>query len=369
MKHLVACSPLRDSRLGKKREMGKRIAVVGAGAIGGYVGAHLARAGEDVLLIDAWAEHVDTIRRDGLWVSGMQERDKFTIPIRALHISDVPQLIREKPIDVALISVKSYDTEWATMLILPYLAPGGVIVSLQNSINEDRIAAIAGWGRTMGCTVNTIGGELIGPGRVVRTTSSGNRQHVGLGVGEVHGQVTQRAEMVAALLDHAEYAAPITNLWGARWSKLVINAMRNGVSAATGMSGKERDTDETTRWLTIRLGSTAIRVGEAMGLALENVGLDFKTLARAGENDPAALRDIVDQIVGRLSGLADEQRPSMGQDIIKGRRTETDFINGLVALRGRENGVDAQIHAQVNDLVKEVESGRLKPSPALVARL
>lgn len=347
----------------------KKIAIIGAGAIGGYVGAHLAKAGEDVVLIDAWPEHVDAIRAHGLNVSGMDERDNFKIPVRILHISDVQQLVREAAIDIAMISVKSYDTDWATALILPYLAPNGVIVSLQNSINEDRIAAIAGWGRTMGCTVNTIGGELVKPGHVIRTTSTGNRQHVGLSVGEVHGQVTKRAEMVAALLDHAEYAAPITNLWGARWSKLVINAMRNGLSAVTGMSGKERDLNEKTRLLSIRLGSSAIRIGEAMGLSLENVGLDFAILARAGEGDPDALVKITDQIVGRLANLADEQRPSMGQDIIKGRRTETDFINGLVARRGKEVGIDTRLHERLNDLVKEVEAGRVSPSLALVKDL
>lgn len=349
--------------------MGKRVAIVGAGAIGGYVAAHMTNAKEDVTVIDAWPEHVETIRREGLHVSGMEERDSLKLPVRALHISDVPQLVREKPIDVAFISVKSYDTEWATALILPYLATDGVVVSLQNGINEERIAAIAGWGRTMGCAVNTIGGELIGPGRVMRTSKSGNRQHVGLSVGEVNGQITNRARMVAELLNHAEYAAPISNLWGVRWSKLVINSMRNGLSAVTGMSGKERDTTEMTRWLSIRLGSKAVRVGQAMGLALENVGLDFDTLARAGENDKEALEKITAQIVGRLASIADEQRPSMGQDIIKGRRTETDFINGLVARRGREFGVDAELHDKLNALVQQVERGALKPSPDLVAGL
>ncbi len=88
-----------------------------------------------------------------------------------------------------------------------------------------------------------------------------------------------------------------TNLWGNRWSKLVINSMRNGVSAATGLSGKQRDSDESVRWLTIRLGSQAVRIGEAMGLALENVGLDFDALARAGEGDKAALEAISAQIL------------------------------------------------------------------------
>ena len=214
--------------------MGKRIAFVGAGAIGGYTGAHMARVGEDVTFIDAWPEHVQAIRQDRLRITGMRADDSFNISARALHINDVPQLVREPPFDIVFISVKSYDTVWATTMMLPYSAPDAVFVSLQNSINEERIAAIAGWGRTMGCAIGGIGGELIGPGRVARNTPVGNRERVGLKVGEVHGRVTPRAKLVAALLDHAEPAAVTTNLWGVRWSKLVINAMRNGFRPSPG---------------------------------------------------------------------------------------------------------------------------------------
>ena len=140
--------------------MGKHIAVVGAGAIGGYVGANMVRAGEDVTFIDGWAEHVQEMRRDGLHITCVEANNNFHVPVRALHISDVPQLIRERPIDIAFISVKSYDTRWATTMMLPYMAADGCFVSLQNGINEERIAGVAGWNRTLGCAVAGIGGEL-----------------------------------------------------------------------------------------------------------------------------------------------------------------------------------------------------------------
>lgn len=349
--------------------MGKKIVVVGAGAIGGCVGANMVRVGEDVTFVDGWAEHVQAMRRDGLSIDCVKPSGSFQVPVRALHISDVPQLIREQPIDIAFICVKSYDTEWATQLMVPYMAPDGVFVSVQNSINEERIAAIVGWGRVIGCAVAGIGGELMEPGRVLRTTAVGNRQRVGLKVGEVHGRITKRLELVTALLDHAEPASPTTNLWGVRWSKLIINAMRNGVSAVTGQSGNQRDSNAMTRWLSIRLGSQAIRVGQAMGLSLENSGHDIDTLARAGEGDKGALEALTAQFVEICATRNDSQRPSMGQDIHKGRRTETEYINGLVAVRGAEVGVDATLHARVNELVKRVERAQVKPSPDLVADL
>ena len=346
--------------------MSPRVAIVGAGAVGGYVGAHLAKGGVDTVLIDAWPAHVEAIRSGGLHVQAMEPDGSFSAAARALHICDVPQLANEPPFDIAFISVKSYDTDWATMLILPYLAPDGCVVSLQNSINEDRIAAIAGWGRTLGCSVNVLAAELVAPGRVVRNSLRGDQRKIGLMVGEAHGRVTPRATGIAGLLAGADSAGVTTNLWGERWSKLTINAMRNGVCAMTGMTSKQRDRDPRSLSLSIRLGSQSVRVGQALGLALEEVsGLDLGPLGRA-EHDPAAMQAVQRQILDALHTRADAQRPSMGQDIMKGRRTETDAINGLVARRGAEVGVDATLHATVNALVRRIERGELQPSPDLL---
>src|SRR5690349_166747 len=149
--------------------MGQRIAVVGAGAVGGYVGGHLSIAGHDVTLIDAWPEHIDIIRRNGLALQGMTEPENVVARPRTLHITEVQSLAKEAPIDIAFVAVKSYDTEWATMLIRQYLAPGGYVVSLQNCINEERIAAIVGWGRTVGMIAARLAVDLYEPGHIRRT--------------------------------------------------------------------------------------------------------------------------------------------------------------------------------------------------------
>ena len=350
--------------------MEPRIAIVGTGAIGGYCGAHFARAGKDVTLIDGWPEHVETMRAQGLRITGMTPAECFTTPVRALHLCDVPQFVREKPFDVAFVSVKSYDTEWATRLIAPYLAPDGFVVSLQNCINEECVASVVGWQKTMGCIVSVLGAELVEAGQVLRTTPLGDAGHPGMRVGEVHGRITPRARMVADLMGLCEASMVTHNLWGERWTKLVINSMRNGLSACTGMSGKQRDLTESTRWIGIRLASQAIRVAQALGYSLESVaGMDPERLARAGEGDRDALPPVVDRMIEIISARSDEQRPSMGQDIRTGRRTETDFINGFVHERGKEIGVAAPLHGKINELVKRVECGEAKASPELVAGL
>src|SRR5262249_2363453 len=119
----------------------KRIAVLGAGAIGSVVGGLLTRAGHDVTLIDQWPEHVNARKAKGLRLSGTI--GDFVVPVRALHIHEM-QTVTE-PFDAVFVAVKSYDTEWAVALALAYIRePDGVVVDFQNGINDSRVAAVAG---------------------------------------------------------------------------------------------------------------------------------------------------------------------------------------------------------------------------------
>src|ERR1700758_1392710 len=217
--------------------MDKRIAVIGAGAIGGYTGGHLAHNGFDVTLIDPWPEHIETIRKDGLAIEGVTQEEYVCAKPKTMHLTEVQDLAKQKPIDIAMVAVKSYDTEWATRLIAQYLAPDGYVVSLQNCMNEERIAGIVGWDKTVGCIPALLGAELYAPGRVRRTAARGASTHEVYRVGEVHGRITPRLEELAAMIVTIDTVKATSNLWGERWSKLCVNGMANGVAAATGLSG------------------------------------------------------------------------------------------------------------------------------------
>ena len=131
----------------------KHIVIVGAGAVGGYVGGHLARAQHDVSLVDPWPAHVEAMREHGLHLSGTQ--GEHVVRVNALHLCEVQAFIG-KPVDIAIVCAKSYDTVWAASLMREYLAPAGYVVSMQNSLNEERVAGVVGWDRTVGCIASTI---------------------------------------------------------------------------------------------------------------------------------------------------------------------------------------------------------------------
>ncbi len=341
--------------------MDKRIAVIGAGAIGGYTGGHLAHNGFDVTLIDPWPEHIETIRKDGLAIEGVSQEEYVCAKPKTMHLTELQQLAKEKPIDIAMVSVKSYDTEWATMLIGQYLAPDGYVVSLQNCMNEERIAGIVGWDKTVGVIPALLGAELYAPGRVRRTAAKGASPYEVYRVGEVHGRITKRIEELADMIRTIDSVKATTNLGGERWSKLCVNGMANGVAAATGLSGNDMNRDDKIRRLSIRLAGEGVRVGQALGYQLEHIRMhDPETIARAGEGDRAALDEVESAILAGLNSNTRSElaRPSMGQDMLKGRRTEIDFINGVIAAKGQEVGCPAPTHVKLIQAVKQVEHGK-----------
>ena len=183
-----------------------RIAVWGAGAIGGVVGAWISRAGIDVLLVDRDRTHVEAIREAGLVVDGV--RGEFRAIVPALMPTEV-----EGSFDLILLAVKCLHTEEAVATLAHHLASDGAVVSLQNGLNEVIIAARLGEQRTIGCFVN-FSADWQAPGYI---------QHGGehpIYVGELNGIRSSRIEQVATLLNTFCETLITDNIWGYLWSKL-----------------------------------------------------------------------------------------------------------------------------------------------------
>ncbi len=345
------------------QRVGDRIGIMGAGALGCYVGAFLAREGEDVTFIDMWPEHVETIRKEGLRASGSQ--GDFTVPVKALHLTDA-QGIKE-PFDYAIISVKSYDTEWATHFVKRYVKPEGFFVSLQNCWNDPVIGAIVGNERQIGCIASHIEVALWEPGHVMRGGAVGrDGGHHVFRVGEQDGRISPRVEKIAGLLDCIDGAYATGNLWGERWSKLCQNSMGNAISAMTGLGSQDLAQDPRCRMIRIHLAKEGAQVGLALGLDVVDVnGKPAAAWAGADRGDVfEELDDYLSSRGGRVNWLA-----SMAQDVKKGRRSEIDFMNGLVSSKGRDVAVPTPFNDAIVDAMHGIDDGSLLPSESVVERI
>jgi 2-dehydropantoate 2-reductase len=331
-----------------------RIGIVGAGAIGCVVGGLLTRAGHDVTLVDQWPEHVETMRRAGLRLSGTC--GEHVIPVVAIHIHEV-QAVAE-PFEAVFIAVKGYDTEWAAALGRRVLRePDGYVVVFQNGVNDERVAAVVGRPRTLGCVI-TIGAGLYEPGHAMRTDTGA----VGFTVGELDGRETARVRRLAEILNAVAPARVTTNLLGERWSKLAVNCMANPLAGLSGYGSAEVRTEPVPRRIAIHLAAEVIRVGRALGHPVEPIyGIAPDRYLAAAEGRG---RDEVEADMARSVRHLAGGRPSLLQDVLRGRRTEIEFLNGYVVEQGRRAGVPTPVNEAVVETFRRYPPGTLKPDPA-----
>ena len=325
----------------------RRIGILGAGAIGSVVGGMLARAGYDVTLIDQWPEHVETIRAKGLRLSGTI--GDFVVPVKAIHLHELQHVA--EPFDAIFVAVKSYDTEWATAMPLAHLRePDGVVVDFQNGINDQRVAAVAGRHRSLGCVI-TISAGMYEPGHAMRTDTAA----IGFKIGEHDGADTPRARELAKILSAVAETKVTTNLWGERWSKLAINCMANPLSGLTGLGTLDVRTIPEIAAIGVHLGAEAIAVGRAVGYEVEPIyGIPVERYldAYAGRGLAELLAEIAAIAKARGGG-----QPSLLQDVIKGRRTEIDYLNGYVCREGARVGVKTPFNDAVVATIRRLGVG------------
>ncbi len=333
----------------------KKIAVVGAGGTGSVIGGMLTVAGHDVVIIDQWGAHVEAMQAHGLYMSIAGE--EFTSPVRALHLYDVCTL--EERFDIVFLACKSYDSLWLTQLILPYLKDDGTLISAQNSLNDEWLAPMVGPTRDIGCVL-TMSSEVFEPGHLKRNTAMDRTTFV---LGELHGRITPRLRELQQILSAAGKTELTTNLWGTRWSKLVFNCIVAPVCALAGV-GPARLTEAPERVrVCLELGREALLVGQAQGYSMEPVfGLSMEEAAAS----PEAL---VENLVKASQAEGREARSFFHQDILKGRRTEVDYINGLVVRKGRESGVPTPMNAAAVTLMHRLERGEMGPTPENIGLL
>ena len=332
--------------------MFERMAIVGVGAIGGVIGGYLSRSGRDLTLIDPWAANVEAMQKNGLRVTALDE--DFTTLVKAMHLGDLSTVT--EPFDLIFLAVKSYDTVWASHMLKSHLKPGGVVVSAQNSINDDVIAPIVGYSSVIGCVI-TLGAAIYEPAHVERTSAP---DRPALTVGEMSGVKSKRLDSLAEVLSDVGSTKVTANLWGERWAKLATNCMSNSVAALTGLgSAAVRQTPGVVEQY-IRIGAEVVSVGTALGVDVEPInGIPAEMYNRAADGE--AMEELKTRLAAGAGQLG-AGRPSMAQDVFKGRRTEIEYLNGYAARRGEEVGVATPINRAMTHLIRQMESGDLEPA-------
>jgi len=298
-----------------------KIAVVGAGAVGGYFGGMLARAGAPVVMIGRQA-FVEAVRKNGLFLDTLQFQE-------SVHVEAATELSAARGAEVVLFCVKTTDNAATARELAPLLAPGAIVVILQNGVdNVEQVRAAAGLEAL--AAVVYIGASVPEPGRV---------KHVGRG-DLVFGPKNEKTERMAALFARAGVPCRISdNIDGELWTKLIANCALNAVSAVGNVKYGKIAASDDGRKVVEALVDEVMAVARAAGIHLPGV-----------EDPKAALAGAL-----RIATQMGEAFSSTAQDLQRGKRTEIDSLNGYIARRGAELGVPTPVNHALYTLVKLAE--------------
>lgn len=296
-----------------------RILVMGSGAIGAYFGARLQQAGEEVVF-GARGENLRALNARSLLVES--PKGDLSLKVKA---TDKPREFA--PYELVLLTVKSFDTEGAAALLDGCLAPDGVILTLQNGVeNEARLAMIFGRERVMGGNARA-GVELVAPGHAVHVSNGF------IEFGELDGSRTARAERLAEVFRRAGiFGSIIDDLTTARWYKLLWNATFNTITTLCRR----------------RVGAV---VGDPQGLALVRSVLDeIAAVARAEGARIGAAE--VETLLTRTQERLKDVRTSTLQDLDRERRLEYDALTGAVLRAADRHGFEIPLTRGLHTLIK-----------------
>ncbi|MBI3668986.1 MAG: 2-dehydropantoate 2-reductase [Acidobacteria bacterium] len=292
---------------------------MGAGAVGCYFGGMLARAGAPVTLIGRRA-HVEALARDGLFLDSIHFQQR-------VDVAASTEAEAARGAELVLFCVKTLDTETAAQVLAPHLAPGALVVSLQNGVdNAARIRAATGIEALP--AVVYVAASMPAPGRV---------KHAGRG-DLVLGDARRREEVarVASWFTRAGVPCRVSeNILSDLWVKLILNCAGNAVTALGRSSYRRAAQNEHTRQVMAATAEEAMAVAHAAGVVLPPIDLVTAGLKLA-------------QDLGAATS-------STAQDLQRGKRTEIDALNGYIARRGAELGVPTPVNHTLFALVKLLE--------------
>jgi 2-dehydropantoate 2-reductase len=340
--------------------MTENIVIYGAGAIGSQIAGRMHGAGHALTVVEPWRPQREAIQQSGITVHNEMDAgpdEHYNPPVIAPgELNQLPG-----PIDILFLCVKSFDTLEALENVLPHLGPDGLVVSMQNSVNEEWIAPLVGTDRTIGGVI-LINAVLLEPGPVTLTSSvsrasAAHRDLPGVYVGEYQKPAGEKAHRVATLLDSVWPAIAVDNLMHERWSKLANNTMMNTVSAISGLRSKLALENSDARQLIIAIAAETLLVAESEGYPLETLMGDYSAAnIFAGAQHRS---NVVDEgLAARAALVSESATTSMLQDVLRSRQTEADFFSGLIAGKGAMHGIETPFCRAATEVAHRVEAGQ-----------
>jgi 2-dehydropantoate 2-reductase len=298
-----------------------RIVILGAGALGTVLGAHLARVGEDVTLI-ARGNRAAYLQEHGATITGLAD---FTVPVNVL--TD-PQQVQEA--DCLIVTVKTYDMETALDSV-KHMQVGSVL-SIQNGVvKNQQLASVFGWEKVLGAMA-WVSGEVLPTGTIRFTANNG------LYLGEFPAGLSERVQRLADTIERAGIMVQVTPaIQSIEWSKYVMFASTMAPAVLTRLESHKFLQDEQTASVVAALFHELVQIATAQGIALENLPLFLiKTFSGLSFEDTVAqLRYIGDQ----LASQAPNHKISTLQDAVQGKRLEVEEILGYAVQQGTKLGV------------------------------
>jgi len=300
-----------------------RVAVVGAGAVGGYFGGMLARAGVPVVMIGRPA-FVEAVKKSGLMLDTVQFQER-------VNVQASTEITAATGADIVLFCVKTTDTASASQELAKYIGSGTIVVSLQNGVNNAEDIRKASGIDALPAVVYVAAG-MPTPGHI---------KHLGRG-DLVVGPKNARTEKFAALCESAKVPCRISeNLIGELWTKLVWNCALNAVSGLGRVTYGEIIASDDAKLIVQAAVYEVLAVARA------------KNIQPSGLEDPKAALAGAFKIADQMSGT----RSSTAQDMARGKKTEIDALNGYIARAGAELGVPTPVNHTLYGLVKLQEMG------------
>ncbi len=316
--------------------------IVGAGAIGGTVGAYLARGGEQVRLVDQDAAHVAAMRERGLTIQGFAET--FTVPVEAWRPDEL-----NGTLDTVLLAVKAQHTAPAIASIERLLTPSSSIVSLQNGLCERIIANVVGPERTVGAFVN-FSADYLEPG-VIAYGGPGS-----LYLGELDGRDSDRVRALQRVLSHWGEVRVTNNIWGYLWGKM---GYANMLFATALADETMADVIDRYRPLMVELAGDIYAVADRESVTVEPFDNVEPSLYYPSENRrPDAIKRSLDDLVARRR-RDQKSKSGIWRDLaVRHRKTEVDQQIGLVAKIGAGHGLPMPLTHRLVAMIHELEDGR-----------